>query len=231
MGSTAPVTGRAVLVGPLAVRASRGRGVEHSVRATEALAAIDDELALVDGQPVAVAELWPEVLSLMIAGSAALLVFPSWWSDRRVDTVREAARGIVGDVAVTRRSALLAQSASRRPAVVVEIAESFVAITRPPDVLPACIVSREGDPVLVADEVARHVTGTPVVIDRADGVGGTADLGAMVMARLRSRGVPVNVIDDDRLVRLAESCVPHVMEPPPAVGARKPVVPPRPGDR
>ena len=227
MGSAVPVTGRAMLMGPLAVRSSQDHGVVHSVRATEAFAAIDDELALVDGQPVAVADLWSEMLSLTIAGCAALLVFPSWWSDRRVDTVHEAARGIAGDVAVTRRSVLLAQSASRRPAVVVEIAESLVAITRPPDVLPACIVSREGDPVVVADEVARHVTGAPVVIDRADGVGGTADLGAMVMARLRSRGVAVTVIDDDRLLRFADSCAPHVEEPPPAAGERKAVAAPR----
>jgi type VII secretion-associated protein (TIGR03931 family) len=221
------VTGRAVLVGPVVVRSSHDTAVEHSERATQALASIDDELALVEGQPVAVAALWREVLSSTSAGRAALLVFPSWWSDRRVETLREAARGIAGDVAVARRAVLLAQSASRRPAVVVEIAESFVALTRPPDVRPACIVSREGDPVAVADEVARLVTGPPVVVDRADGVGGAADLGEMILARLRSRGLAATVIDDDRLLQVAESCAPQAGEPQPAVGERKAAAAPR----
>lgn len=227
MGSAVPVTGRAVLVGPAAVRSSHDSAVEHSERATQALAAIDDELALVEGQPVVVAALWRELLSSTTVGCAALLVCPSWWSDRRVETVLEAARGIAGDVAVARRSVLLAQSASRRPAVVVEIAESFVALTRPPDARPASIVSREGDPGAIADEVAGLATGPRVVIDRADRVGGAADLGAMILARLRSHGHAVTVIDDDRLLQAAESCAPHADEPKPAAGERKAGAPPR----
>lgn len=212
--------GRAVLVGPCTVRSSHSSQAEHSERVTQALATIDDELALVEGRPVAVAALWRDVLSSATAGCGSLLVCPSWWSDKRVETVLAAARELTSDVEVAGRAALLAQSCSRTPAVVVEIAESFVALSRPPDGRPACVVPRDGDPAAVADEVVRLTTGRSVVIDRAEGVGGAADLGAMIMARLRFRGCTVTVVDDDRLLRAAALCAPCADDPPPA-GARK----------
>lgn len=220
MGSAVPVTGRAVLVGPCTVRSSRGAPVELSDRATEALAAIDDELTLIDERPVAVAALWREVLSAHGDQGPALLVCPSWWSDHRIETVLRAARATVGDISMSRRPAMLAQATSRPPSVVVEIAESLVALTRPPDASPMCVLSREGDPVAVAEEVARQVAGRSVVLDRPDGVGGAADLGAMIHARLRSRGLAVTVVDDDRLLEVACSCAPSADGLRPARGVR-----------
>ncbi|MDT5013144.1 MAG: hypothetical protein QOH57_4761 [Mycobacterium sp.] len=192
-----------------------------------ALAAIDDDVALIDGHPVAVPALWREVLASTTAGRAVLLVCPSWWSERRVETVRQATQCVTQDVAVARRAVMLARSIPRRPAVVIEIAEAFVALTRPPECQPASVVSREGDPQQVADEAARLVTEPSVVIDRADGVGGAAELGAMILARLRSRSIAVTVIDDDQLLRAAESSAPDADPPRAADGDRAALAAPR----
>ncbi len=205
MDPTLPVT--AVVVGPCAVRALRGPAGRLDLAAA-ALAGVDDEFVLVDEQPVAVAGLWREVFTPMLDDDAALLVCPSWWSDYRIATVRDAAHRMVPEVAITRRSAMLASAVPNQPAVVVEITESFVALSRPADDQPAEVVSRESSPKRVAEEVARLLAsiggGGGVVVDRADGVPGATDLAALIADRLRTDQIAVIVVDDDRLLRTAE---------------------------
>jgi len=196
----------AVVVGPCAVRASGDSAAEVDDLAAAALDGIDDEFAVVDGHPVAVGGLWREVFAALLDGGSAVLICPSWWSDRRIATVSNAARAVVPQVEVSPRSAMLVSAVPRRPAVVVEIAEAFVALSRPPDDRPVRTVLREGHPPDVADEVARLVASVghgAAVIDRADGVGGAQELGALIAERVRAARSTVTVVDDDRLLRSA----------------------------
>ncbi|WP_424745973.1 hypothetical protein [Mycobacterium sp.] len=193
----------AVVVGPCGVRASGVLATEQAGLAAAALDAIDDELALVDGRPVAVGGLWREVFAALLDGGKAVLVCPSWWSDRRIATVSDAAHAVVADVEVARRSAMLVSAVARQSAVVVEIAGDFVALSRPPADRPVKIVSRDARPADVADEVVRWVA-SAAVVDRAAGVGGAVELGAMIADRLRASGTPVTVVDDERLLRVGQ---------------------------
>ncbi len=193
----------AVVVGPCGVRASGVLATEQAGLAAAALDAIDDELALVDERPVAVGGLWREVFAALLDGGKAVLVCPSWWSDRRIATVSDAAHAVVADVEVARRSAMLVSAVARQSAVVVEIAGDFVALSRPPADRPVKIVSRDASPADVADEVVRWVA-SAAVVDRAAGVGGAVELGAMITDRLRASGTPVTVVDDERLLRAAQ---------------------------
>jgi type VII secretion-associated protein (TIGR03931 family) len=174
--------------------------------AAAALASIDDEFALIDDQPVAVAGIWREVFSSMLDGHAsAVLIHPSWWSDLRIASVSHSARSVVPKVALARRSEMLASAVARRPSVVVEIAESFVTLSRPSDERPVRAVSRAAGSPVVADEVVDEVASLTggrggVVMDRADGVGGAAELGELITHRLGARGFTVAVIGDDRLL-------------------------------
>ena len=166
-----------------------------------ALDGIDDEFVLLEEQPVAVGGLWREVFGARLDGAAALIC-PSWWSDRRIATVCDAARAVVSRVDVSRRSAALVTAVPRPPGVVIEIADEFVALTWPPAERAARIMARDQTPAEVADEVARLVGGPgAVVVDRADGVGGAPELGALIADKLRAAGSTVTVVDDARLLR------------------------------
>lgn len=202
------MTGVALIVGPCAVRSAIACGPTELAAA--ALACLDDEFALVDDQPVAVPGLWRDVFSSMLDGCAsAVLIHPSWWSDVRIATVLRIARSVIPEVTVAFRSAMLASAVARRPSVVVEIAESFVALSRPSHRRPVRAVSRAAESELVADEVAREVAALSggrgeVVVDRADGVAGAAELGELITHRLRAQGFATTVIGDDRLVDTAQ---------------------------
>ncbi|HEY7051964.1 MAG TPA: type VII secretion-associated protein [Mycobacterium sp.] len=198
-----PVT---VVVGPGGVRSSALQS-DLSNWAATALAAIDDEFALMDEHPVAVTALWRELFASFLGDEPLLLVCPSWWSERRVATVTDAARATAGKVAVRRRAEALAAEGGRPRAVVVEIAASFVAITRMPGAIFDATVRRQDDPASVADDVARQVVsvaGDSVVVDCADGVDGAAELAGMLAERLRAPGLRVTIVDDGRLSQASE---------------------------
>jgi type VII secretion-associated protein (TIGR03931 family) len=199
----------AALVGPGTVRP-----VCDSSCTAAALAGIDDEFAMTDRGPVAVAMLWRKLFDTVLDADAATLVCPSWWSERRIAVVSDAARTVAGDVAAVRRATVLASNSARRPAIVLEIAESFVALTRPPDERPVQVVPREGHPQDVAEQLASAVSGRGlVVIDRPDGVGGASELSALIADRLRRSRVPVTVVGDDQLLRAAQSQADHADPP------------------
>jgi type VII secretion-associated protein (TIGR03931 family) len=199
MGAAVSVT--AVLVGPGGVRSVSGTPC-----AAAALAGIDDEFVITDDGPAAVSVLWRSVFESLLDGSASVLVCPSWWSERRIATVSRAARAVVADVAVIRRAAALASASGERAAAVLEIAESFVALTPPPAQRPARVVSRDDDLAAVADQVASLITGRGlVVVDCPDGIGGASELSGLITDRLRVRRIRVTAVDDPQLLRAVES--------------------------
>lgn len=77
-----------------------------------ALAAIDDQVALLDERPVAVDSLWFDALRSVAVDhrDGPVVVHPSWWSAARVEVVTAAARTLTRDVVVHPRSWLLRQA-------------------------------------------------------------------------------------------------------------------------
>lgn len=186
-----------------------------------ALDAIDDQVALVDGSPVAVDWLWRTGLrSLdcrnMHAQNTIQIVHPSWWPSSRAGVMTAAAAALSDDVAVRPRSWLLRKASNARPdaVVVVEIAERLVAVTAD-DVVA---VARRGEPCSVAQETARLIgetadgTTTTVLIDVPGSVPGAQQLATLIAGRLRRSRQTVVLIDDARLSRLALSASPEVRD-------------------
>jgi type VII secretion-associated protein (TIGR03931 family) len=180
----------------------------------EALGAIDDRVALVDGRPVAVDSLWCATLRSLDCGSpeGVIVVHPSWWSASRVGVVTAAAETLAGEVVVRRRSWLLAQARDSAPeaTAVVEIADRLVAVAG----AALVAVPRRVEPRFSAGEVAEEVAGVisgmargVVLIDAPSTVAGAPALAALIAdaVRLSGTGQTVVKIDDARLVRLARA--------------------------
>lgn len=178
-----------------------------------ALNAIDDQLALVEGLPVAVDRLWRRGLRSLECGNpqarkAIRVVHPSWWPSSRVDVVAAAAAAVSNDVEVRPRSWLIRRVSKAEPeAPVVEIAERLVAIVGD-DVVA---VARRADPQSVVEDVVRLVdeitcgTTATVLIDVPDSVAGAPELAALLAGGLRRRGQRTIRVDGARLCRLALS--------------------------
>lgn len=175
-----------VEVGPVAVRGAR-QAEERLV--SVALECIDDEIALLDEQPVSVAAVWRELFCsvLPMAVGSAVLVCPTWWSSRRIETVTDAAGAAAATVIVRSRAEVLA-GRGPRGAVVVEIASELVVVWR-----AGCVVTVEprlGDAADVAGAVAAAVGVTEaVLVDAPDGVEGAAELADAIAGYLRANGV------------------------------------------
>ena len=90
---------------------------ELSDTVRSALAAIDDQVALVGEQPVAVDSLWDAALRSATCASSAdmVVVHPSWWSSSRVGVVTAAAARVAGDVQAHKRSWLLMRASRAGP--------------------------------------------------------------------------------------------------------------------
>jgi type VII secretion-associated protein (TIGR03931 family) len=176
-----------------------------------ALDAIDDPVALVDEQPVAVDALWRAVLQSVLDGTQrrVAVVHPSWWAASRVNVVSAAAGQLADTVVTRRRSWLLGQASADPPhaTVIVEIAEHFVVITA------AAVVaeSRRGQPTSVVESVTQVITGmatettSTVVIDAPATIAGASTLATMIADRVRRTCADLMVVyvDDARLQRLA----------------------------
>ena len=95
-----------VEVGPVAVR-GQSRAEQH-VEST-ALQFIDDEIAMLDEQPVAVTAVWRQVFSAVLPErvETAVLVCPTWWPSPRIARVREAAATRSTNVVVVQRADVL----------------------------------------------------------------------------------------------------------------------------
>ncbi len=92
-------------IGPATVRVVRGAGGPVDPRLAEAaLWWIDDPVGLYDEHPVAVSDLWREVMTAAVGEDAVVLVHPDDWTRRRVGRVVAAADAVAGEVvAVPRR--------------------------------------------------------------------------------------------------------------------------------
>jgi type VII secretion-associated protein (TIGR03931 family) len=207
-----------IVTGPGAIRRlCCGTGVVADDHTSEilqaALDAIDDQVALVDGRPVAVDSLWRTALRSLKCGNSDAqrtihVIHPSWWPSSRVDLVAAAAATLADDVQVQPRSWLLRQASNAEPAaMVVEIAERLVAIAGD-DVVA---VPRGAEPQPVAEAIVRLIgemaggTTTAVLIDVSGAVAGAQALATLIAGRLRRSGRPVVEIGDARLVRLTVS--------------------------
>lgn len=178
---------------------------------------IDEPIALVDGEPVAVAELLRSVLACPAAAESIEIIHPSWWPARRVERAIAAARGLAEDVVTRPRARLLSDTFAA--AGVVEIATQLVAVTA------AGITAepRIGSPDEVAAAVARRVRaavpdrGAAVLIDAAAAVGGAGVLAELIAEKLRD-AAQVTVVDALPAVRVIEPVVTPELEsdPPPA---------------
>ncbi|SOX52319.1 type VII secretion-associated protein [Mycobacterium ahvazicum] len=189
-----------------------------------ALNAIDDQVALVDGLPVAVDRLWRRGLRSLDCGNpqarkAIRIVHPSWWSSSRVDVVAAAAAAVSDDLEVRPRSWLIRRVSKVEPEVpVVEIAERLIAIVGD-DVVA---VARRADPQSVVEEVVGLVdemtcgTTATVLIDLPDSVTGARELATLLAGGLRRRGQRTVRVDDARLSRLALSATSDVDQAPPS---------------
>ncbi|WAJ46201.1 type VII secretion-associated protein [Mycobacterium sp. Aquia_216] len=177
-----------------------------------ALDAIDDQVALVDGRPLAVDSLWRGGLRSLHCGNldaqkAIQVVHPSWWPSSRVDVVAAAAAALSDDVQVRPRSWLLRQATGQQAAVVVEIAERLVAIAAD-DVVA---VARGVEHHCAAEQITRLVAemtegkAATVLIDVPAAVSGAQALATVIAAGLRRSGQKVVEVDWARLLRLTGS--------------------------
>ena len=191
-----------------------------------ALGAIDDQVALVGGRPVAVGSLWCAALRSLNCGSpdaqkTMVLVHPSWWPSSRVGMVTAAAETLADDLLVRPRSWLLRQASDAEPeaTVVVEIAERLVVITGAPRHNQVVAIPRRAKPHSVAEEVATVIAGMTrdmtavVLIDAPGTVTDAPALATSIAGAVRSSGRTVVEIDDARLTRLARSALDEPSEP------------------
>jgi type VII secretion-associated protein (TIGR03931 family) len=212
-----------VEVGPVSVRGPRD--VEQDLVST-ALGCIDDEIALLDEHPVAVSGIWRAVFRSVLSdcSGTAVLVCPTWWSSTRLERVEEAASGLAAEVVVLRRAEVLTEDEPGVPTLV-EIAPEFVVIWRSGRVVMA--EPRRGEPMDVAKAVAGGVGGAcAVLVDAPIDVEGGSSLATAISARLRSDGLAVATVRQDRvLAGVRDQPRPWAREPdPPARRGPRPEV-------
>jgi type VII secretion-associated protein (TIGR03931 family) len=189
-----------VEVGPVAIRGQL-RADQHLE--STALQFIDDEIAMLDDQPVAVTAIWRQVFSAMLHErvETAVLVCPTWWPSPRIARVREAAATRSTKVVVLKRADVLVVGVPGVPAVI-EIAPEFVVIWRSGGVIAA--QPRLGDEGDVIRSVADGVeSATTVLVDAPRGVAGAVDLARAISEHLRADGVAVTTVSPDRVLTAA----------------------------
>ena len=189
-----------VEVGPAAVR---GRSRAEPNLESTALECIDDEIAVLDEQPVAVTAIWRQVFSAVLPErvETAVLVCPTWWPSPRIERVREAAATRSTKVVVLQRADVLVADLPGISAVV-EIAPEFVMVWRSGGVVIA--EPRLGDDADLVRSVADGVGSvTTVLVDAPVGVAGAGELARAISGYLRADGVAVTVVAPDRLLAAA----------------------------
>ncbi|OBK70570.1 type VII secretion-associated protein [Mycobacterium sp. 1274761.0] len=183
-----------------------------------ALDCLDDDIALLDEQPVAVTAIWREVFRAVVPEQvdAVVLVCPTWWPPMWVERVEVAASGRSADVSVLLRADVLARDVPGVPTIT-EIAADLVAISRAGSVVGVC--PREGPTAdLVSAAVDSIGSAATVLIDAPIGVAGADRLADAVGTRLLTNGVAVTTVSPDRL--LAERCAGRAV--PSSRGRRQP---------
>lgn len=185
------MTGVVVEVGPGTVRRFDG---EPPRWASIALASIDDDIALVDECPIAVDELWHDVLHGAMADSlgTAVLVYPSWWAPSRREVISRAARGLAAEIVLADRTSVLRAIDPGSPVTTVEIDAEFVCVCPPGENTRA--ESRLAGDDSAADAVAAKIPPqTVVIIDAPAKVNGSEALGRAIAERLRTTAAQVTL--------------------------------------
>lgn len=194
-------------VGPLTVRKlAAGSGPEEDDAVAAAIDGIDDGVALVGERPVVVAELWRSVLASAAGGRcrSAILVHPSWWPQRRVSLVVDAAAVVSDDVRAVSRREFLGSAAA------VEIGPAVVAACFGSEVA----VRDRGDAAGVAGVVAGWGC-VEVSLDAPRDLPGAVQTAALIREALADHGITVRDVD---VIAPAGMALPRV----PLVPARAP---------
>lgn len=194
------MTATVIEAGPVMVS---GPGTVCEEQAVAAVDCIDDPIALIGEEPVAVDELWIEVIR-RAAGAPAeslIVVCPTWWTTEQLGRVRRAAAVVSADVVMMRRAAALSAELPGESWAVVECAADLIMVSRG-DAEPVTLI-RHADIERVARLVAEAAEGAREVTVDAPG---DDVLGHAVIDQLRARGGVVSVSDADAVRRAATAC-------------------------
>jgi type VII secretion-associated protein (TIGR03931 family) len=180
-----------VEVGPTGVRVLRGHsaGRPDEAMVSAVLDGIDDDVALFDERPVAVAELMRAVMSSILGGSRdpVVVVHPSWWSQARIDLVVRSS-GVTRKVVAVSRSEVARAAGQAGP--VIEIAEEFVAVAG-----PGLRVFGRGNIESVAAVAAESGQSGDVLLDAPAGIAGSAQTAEGLRVALAARGRSARDVD------------------------------------
>jgi type VII secretion-associated protein (TIGR03931 family) len=180
-----------VEVGPAGVQVLRGPSAARPDEAmvSAVLDGIDDDVALFDERPVAVAELMRAVMSSILGDSRdpVAIVHPSWWSRARIDLV-------VRSLGATRKVVAVSRSevarAAGRAGPVIEIAEECVAVAG-----PGLRVFGRGNIESVAAVATESGQPGDVLLDAPAGIVGSAQTAEGLRVALAARGRSARDVD------------------------------------
>lgn len=180
-----------VEVGPAGVQVLRGRSAARPDEAmvSAVLGGIDDDVALFDERPVAVAALMRAMMSSILGDSRdpVVIVHPSWWSRARIDLVVRSS-GTTRKVVAVSRSEVARAAGLVGP--VIEIAEEFVAVAG-----PGLRVFGRGNIESVAAVAAESDQSGDVLLDAPAGIAGSAQIAERLRVALAARGRSARDVD------------------------------------
>jgi type VII secretion-associated protein (TIGR03931 family) len=203
-------------VGPSTVRrlSSVGEPVLDGDRVAQALAGIDDTTVLLDERPVTVESLWRNLMSSGIGNDCepVTLLHPSWWPQRWVARIVDAATTVTPEVVAQPRSSLIGRRFGSGAATVVELGDEVVAVCRGAN-LPR-IHCRPVDAAVIAAEAGADRS-EAILIDVPHGVPGGAQYGHDIRKALLDNGVTA------RIVRIEDAVASSTVAPPTVAPVRR----------
>ena len=180
-----------VEVGPAGVQVLRGpsAGRPDGAMVSAVLDGIDDDVALFDERPIAVAELMRAVMSSILGDSRdpVVIVHPSWWSRARIDLVVRSS-GATRKVVAVSRSEVARAAGQAGP--VIEIAEECVAVAG-----PGLRVFGRGNIESVAAVATESGQPGDVLLDAPAGIVGSAQTAEGLRVALAARGRSARDVD------------------------------------
>lgn len=203
-------------IGPSTVRrlSSVGESVLDDDRVAQALAGIDDTTVLLDERPITVESLWRNLMSSGIGNDCepVTLLHPSWWPQRWVARIVDAATTVTPEVVAQPRSSLIGRRFGSGTGTVVELGQEVVAVCRGAH-LPR-IHCRPVDAAVIAAEAGADRS-EAILIDVPHGVHGGAQYGNAVRKALLDNGVVA------RIVRIEDGVTSATVAPPTVAPTRR----------
>ena len=201
-------------VGPATVRRlpPAGGPALNGDMVEQALAGIDDVTVLIEERPVTVDSLWRHLISSSIGNDCepVTLLHPSWWPQRWVARIVDAATSVTPEVAALPRSSMIGRGSGA--ATVVELSDDVVTVCRGVGV--PRIHPRLADAFAIAAAVSADQPDL-VLIDVPHGVPGGEPCGIAIRKALLHSGIVANI------VCLEDDVVPSAVEPPTAAPLRR----------